>query len=286
MIASLRKWIRGNPGLRSKLIPWWTRAQHLKWLARNIVTFGRPVSCPAGGSIIRFHPEGQIPEVLWLHDFELNDRNFVTAYLRPGMQVINIGANVGLYSVLASVLVGEKGRVHAFEPSLETFGRLLKNVTLNGCRNVTSVRLALSDAAGTLVLRADPNHPALDGHRFVEHIDRAAGLLQTDELVAAGTLDNYMVEQESQEIDFMIVDVEGAEFAVLRGAVSTLSRSDPTMLLECSRHQADTENLLRKLGYQFWVWDRAAQALAPTDFQQAARHGNIIVRREGWSARP
>src|SRR6266511_1867895 len=140
MMGSLRQLVRSNPRLHAKLLPWWQGLQHLRWQVRNLVTFGRPIACPAGNSVIELYPKGQIAEVLWLSDFELTERNFVTAYLRPGMQVLNVGANVGLYSILASALVGEEGRVHAFEPSEATYGLLLQNIALNRCRNINAVR--------------------------------------------------------------------------------------------------------------------------------------------------
>jgi len=235
---------------------------------------------------IALYPEGQIPEFLWLADFELADRNFVAAYLRPGMQVFNVGANVGLYSVLASVLVGEKGRVHAFEPSTESYGRLLRNLELNDCRNVAAVRLALSDIRRELVLRADPLYPSYDGHRFVESISSAGNLLSSDEIVQASTLDCYLAQLGCLDVDFMIIDVEGAELGVLEGGIETLTRANPTLLLECSKHQEAIEDLLMKLGYRFWTWDMIKRTLKPADFREAIKKGNVVVRREGWDAIP
>jgi len=232
------------------------------------------------------YPEGQIPEVLWKGNFESAERSFVVAYLRPGMRVINVGANVGLYAVMASVLVRPGGEVHAFEPSAVSYSRFLRNLELNGCRNVTARRAALSNVRGQLLLRVDPQHPSYDGHRFVEEVSVAGTLLPSDEIVEATTLDDYMTEQPGHNIDLIIMDVEGAEFAVLQGSIETLARANPTMLLECSKHQEDTENLLKKLGYKFWVWNVIEQALAPADFRRATRLGNVVVRREGWAARP
>jgi len=266
------------------VLPFWSRWQHLKWQARNLVTCGRPVAYTAGQLSIALYPEGQIAEFLWLADFELADRNFVAAYLRPGMQVFNVGANVGLYSVLASVLVGEKGRVHAFEPSTESYGRLLRNLELNHCRNVAAVRLALSDTRRELVLRADPLYPSYDGHRFVESIRSAGNLLPSDEIVQASTLDCYVAQLGCRDVDFLIIDVEGAEFGVLEGGIETLTRANPTLLLECSKNQEAIENLLMKLGYRFWTWDMIKRTLNPADFREAIKKGNVVVRREGWDA--
>lgn len=284
MNMGLRGAIRRHPRIRECLLPWWLRYIDLRW--RLICASRRPVRYSAGNATVRLHPEGQIAEHLWKNNFESLERDFVEAYLRPGMRVVNIGANVGLYAVMASALVGPEGEVHAFEPSATTYARLLRNLELNQCRNVNANRAALSNASGKLFLRADPLRPSYDGHRFVERIDAVDHPLDSDEVVAALTLDDYLGSLHFRSragVDFMIIDVEGAELAVLQGGIKTLVQSNPTMLLECSKHQEDTANLLRKLGYKFWIWNMTEQALVPTDFRQAACHGNVVVRREGWS---
>jgi len=266
------------------LLPWWVRFIDLQW--RTLKFLRRPITYPAGSTTVMLYPEGQIPQVLWKGNFESVERDFVAEYLKPGMRVMNIGANVGLYAVMASALVRPGGEVHAFEPSALSYSRLLRNLELNGCGNVTTRRAALSNARGQLLLRADPQHPSYDGHRFVEEVSVAGKLLPSDEMVEATTLDDYMTEQAGRNIDLIIMDVEGAEFAVLQGSIETLTKTNPTMLLECSKHQEDTEILLKKLGYKFWVWNVIEQALVPADFREAARVGDIVVRREGWAAHP
>jgi FkbM family methyltransferase len=223
--------------------------------------------------------------MLWAGNFESAERDFVAAFLEPGMRVVNIGANVGLYAVMASAMVGPAGEVHAFEPSTETYARLLRNLDLNGCRNVITKRLALSNATGRVLLRADPKHPSYDGHRFVEQIDAVRDPRSSDEIVECLRLDDYIasLSRVNWGIDLMIIDVEGAELAVLEGAQQALTRNDPTLLLECSRRQREVEHTLRALGFQFWAWNRGKNALEAASFRQIAMKGDVIVRRTGWS---
>ena len=282
IIEYFQQKLRKYPRIRVILFPLWNWLRNLHWLTRKFLRI--PVCYTAGKTTVKLYPEGQIPEVLWKGNFESIERDFVAAYLRPGMRVINIGANVGLYTVMASVLVKPGGEVHAFEPSAASYSRLMKNLALNGCSNVTTIRAALSNLRGKLLLRADPSHPTLDGHCFVEEVSDSGEQLLSDELVEARTLDDYMSEQASRDIDLIVMDVEGAELAVLQGGVETLTRSHPTMLLECSKHQGDTEKLLKQLGYSFWAWNASEQALMPVDFRQASRLGDVVVRQEGWTA--
>ena len=67
----------------------------------------------------------------------------MTACLKPGIQVVDVGANIGLYSILADQRVGDEGAVWAFEPSGETLQRMQKNLVLNGCSRVRLARLGV-----------------------------------------------------------------------------------------------------------------------------------------------
>ena len=119
---------------------------------------------------MKLWPVGQIAQPLYCYGFELSDRNFVLAYLKPGMCFVDAGANIGLYAVMASILTGPTGYVYAFEPGKKTFDRLQRNLLLNDCQNVIANNLALANACGELILRVDPNYPTFDAHCFVDSL--------------------------------------------------------------------------------------------------------------------
>jgi len=186
-------------------------------------------------------------------------------------------------------LVGPTGTVHAFEPSAGTFESLLRNLQLNECQNVTANRLALSNTKNPLVLRNDPRHPSFDAHRFVAEAQTAGALLKTDEIVEGTTLDDYMRVDGARagdpaKINFMKIDVEGAELSVLQGAAEALAHADDlTLMLEC-KNRDDVAEFLAKYGFSFFVWDGYAQELKSLSFKEAVRQGNenIFVRRKPW----
>lgn len=285
MSGLLRRKIRRYPRVRAFLIWCLDCYKALRWKA--FLLRSRPVEYSAGAITVKLYPEGQIPEVLFIDNFEARERDFVEAYLRPGMHVVNIGANVGLYAVMASVLVAPEGEVIAFEPGAVTHERLLRNLQLNGCQNVSAVRAAISDVPGELLLRVDPLHPSLDGHRFVRRVSEVHDPVASDEVVEALVFDDYLTSKflgNPPLIDFVIIDIEGAELAALQSARKTLERCKPTLLLECSKEQVAVERLLRDFGYQFWSWNQVTRMLEPVDFKQAAAKGNIVVRASHWAA--
>jgi FkbM family methyltransferase len=185
---------------------------------------------------------------------------------------------------MMSLLVGPTGQVHAFEPARDTFNSLVRNLALNDCANVVPVKVAVSDVPGELLLRKDPQHPTADGHSFVQSLEGSSSLIESDEIVRAVTLDGFDgLSASFNAIDLMVIDVEGAEHAVLMGARRMLSQGNPTLLLECSQNQVDVERLLRQLGFSFWAWNVKQRKLEAVDFYEAVQKGDVIVRRDGWA---
>jgi FkbM family methyltransferase len=263
----------------------WGPMTHGCWIIRNFLTNGRPIRIPAGDQVMLMYPEGQIAEVLWVAEFEADERRFVTRIARPGMLVVNIGANTGLYAIMTAKLVGQGGAVHAFEPSTATYARLVRNVELNNQQNVLTNNIALSDAKGQLVLRSDPRNPALDGHRFIESTMDLTSITPTDELIHCDTLDGYFERIDASGlpvVDLLILDVEGAELAVLKGSLRTL-RASPRVLivLECSQNRPQVGDLLAAEKFRFYVWNAAVSRLEPVIFTDAAAIGTVIAYRGG-----
>jgi FkbM family methyltransferase len=166
------------------------------------------------------------------------------ALVRRGDVVLDIGANLGYYTLLFSHLVGRRGRVHAFEPVPTTFSllaaavareRRFANVALNAC--------ALSAANGELRLYVpgkDHGQAAIVRHRAGAWRD--APEVETH-LCRAATLDGYLQARGEAPPAFVKCDTEGAELLVLEGAVETLRRRPPLLHLEINA------DWMRDLGY-------------------------------------
>ena len=86
---------------------------------------------------------------------DFDDMHFMQRYLRPGDALVDIGANIGVYTLLAASLVGSRGRVLAFEPGRRAFERLEENLRINDLRQVETRCAAVSDHPGTVRLPAE-----------------------------------------------------------------------------------------------------------------------------------
>jgi len=156
------------------------------------------------------------------------------AILKPGDCVIDIGANVGYFTILGSMLTGPKGTVHAFEASPDT-AEHLKITTRNPNKNIKIHPVAVSDHRGHIEFSCGPS-----SRTGISSI-RSLGSREAKRIsVPCITLDEYF--GDLQQVKLIKIDVEGAEMMALRGMKQLLERTHPYVILEL------TDKFLRDLG--------------------------------------
>ncbi|MGH8164649.1 MAG: FkbM family methyltransferase, partial [Rhodanobacteraceae bacterium] len=151
--------------------------------------------------------------------------------LRPGQVFFDVGANVGVYTLLGAKTVGPTGAVVAFEPLPRNLAFLFRHLRLNRARNVTIAPLACADRVATELFYEGAN-PALGRLATVEQAGRRSGAT----LVATVTLD-AAAEHLRLQPDVLKIDVEGAELRVLEGAKTLLEQARPAILLSIHSDQ-------------------------------------------------
>jgi len=210
---------------------------------------------------------------------EPNEFAFMGSFLKPGMVMLDVGANDGFFTVFAARRVGESGRVYAFEPSAREFARLQANLALNRLENVQPVAKAVAEANGTGELRiCEYGHEGQNTLGGFAHAVKQAGT----QLVEICSLDAYFQREGLPRLDFMKIDVEGAEYKVLAGARRLLSEHKPVILMElldgALRHQGSSAeaviDLLRGMGFMVYDFAPATGKLVKSDSTQ---HSENIV---------
>jgi FkbM family methyltransferase len=171
----------------------------------------------------------------WLGTAERAHQTLAMKHIRPGEVVYDIGANVGLHTLLFSRLVGEGGQVFAFEPSPDTVALLAEHVRINRKKNVTIIQKAIAGRAGEM--------------RFSAHGDSRIRRLDTggEVTVLSVTLDQMVRELPPPACIKM--DIEGAEVEALEAAADCFQRYRPKLFL--ATHSSDVRccALLRSWGY-------------------------------------
>jgi len=145
--------------------------------------------------------------------------------VRRGDCVIDVGANLGYFTLLSSCLVGREGRVHAFEPSPQILRLLGKNLSLNGCTNVVVHKQAVSDRCCEVAF-----HTASSDELGLSSMRELGAHAGTETRVPAINIDSMVAE--IPPVKLVKIDVEGAEFLVIRGMQDLMRRDAPYIILE------------------------------------------------------
>jgi FkbM family methyltransferase len=178
--------------------------------------------------------------------------------VQPGMVVIDAGANVGNYTLLASTRAGANGHVYAFEPVPATNARLRAAVEANHLGNVTVNCLALWNQTTTLELGLPGGH---DGNAGSYSVSGGKATVSAEAL----SLDEYLAQANVARVDVIKIDIEGAELCALQGMRRTLMRDHPPILMEVNREAAQGAGsspaqlgalLMGELQYKAWRLDQ------------------------------
>jgi FkbM family methyltransferase len=161
--------------------------------------------------------------------FDPNELTFISEHLKPGMIFVDAGAHEGIYSLLASRLVGQEGHVLSLEPSRREREALVKNIDLNAARNVEVLPIALSDHMGEAELRVAER--AHSGHNTLGEFAHVVGQASS-ETVQVATLDSVLKEHGLNRLHFLKIDTEGAELKILRGARRSIEAFRPVIQFE------------------------------------------------------
>ena len=162
---------------------------------------------------------GVTPFLLEWGFYEKYETELFKRLVKKGMVVVDIGANVGYYTLLVAHLVGDEGKVFAFEPDPNNYSLLCKNIEVNGYRNVIPVRKAVFNKSGKTSLFLDKNN--LGGHSLSEaNVHKSASIT-----VEVTSLDDYFKNTDCK-IDVIKMDVQGSEMGVLEGMTNTINRND------------------------------------------------------------
>lgn len=178
----------------------------------------------------------------WLGTYERAKQSRFMAELQPGCVAYDVGAHMGLYTLLASRQVGPRGKVFAFEPSPANLRLLNRHVEMNRCTNTRIFGCALADAAG---------YRSFDvSQSYCGRLSDTGGTK-----VRVGTLDDLLAEGRLEPAHVVKIDVEGSELAVLRGGENFFRSHGPTIFLATHGPQVHFECLEL---LQTWKYDIAA----------------------------
>lgn len=230
------------------------------------------------------YPRNEICRTIFVKGcYEPNEFFVLKKVLRTGMTVMDVGANIGLYSIFASRLVGSHGKIIAIEPSQREFGRLTDNLTLNSAHNVCAMRVACSNYSGEadIVIAADGK----EGHNTLGSLSYASAKVKEVQRVRIERLDDLVEREEVARVDVLKLDIEGAELFALLGAAKILEHFRPIILIELSDRTLERQgcstfqiwDLLVSYGYTLFTIDDRTGSLIRAEQQQHYDSKNIVA---------
>ncbi|MBI2921475.1 MAG: FkbM family methyltransferase [Planctomycetes bacterium] len=240
---------------------------------------GTPTELKAmGGLRLKVYPDSGVAKGLVCYSArpEYHEMGLVQHLLRPGDRFVDVGANIGYYTLLAAALVGPSGAVEAFEPGQPALDRLRENIALNRLFNVRVHALALSDTPGSARF--------LTGRDTTNRLAASADAASPSSSVPAARLDDLL---SGQPCALGKIDVEGAELRVLQGAEGMLSRANPPVwILEVTHRLRDfgasepqLASWLAARGYDLGSYDADARTFSFGPEPWSGRTNVVAVAR-------
>ena len=238
------------------------------------------------GLFFRAVPNDQISRALFVSgSYEPNTLRLLRKLLQPGDVFLDVGANAGVFSLVAARCVGAEGHVYSFEPSEREHTRLCDAIQLNHLEGIIRpIRSAVGAHTGSETLRvaAEPytGHNTLGSRFSYEGVETSRM-----ESIEMTTLDEFARRHELARIDLIKLDIEGAESAALAGAAGILRRHRPVLVIEVFSRSlasfgasvAEIQEHLRHADYRLFAIDDDTAELKPLDDLMAIDEQNIVA---------
>ena len=202
--------------------------------------------------------------------YEKTVTNYIFEHLKPNSSVLDIGANIGYYTLIMAKLVGNQGNVFAFEPEPSNFKILTKNIEANSYCNIQAEKYVLSEHDGETKLFLSNTDPG--SHKIYS----SPNVSKKNIIVDAISLDSYLKKHsiDPETINFVKIDVEGSEFGVLQGMKTILSKTndlkiilefDPIQFRESHVDPNDILVFLKNFDFSFFMIDNKLNKITSLD---------------------
>lgn len=226
------------------------------------------------GIKLRCYPDSRSASAaLYCGLYDYAEMTFLSRYLRPEDTFIDVGANIGVYTLLAASII-KSGSIHSIEALPRNCDRLRENITLNQLQQVHLYPIAVSNTQGHIWLNiADEDSMSFITNQITEKVIR----------VPTNTLDNLLNIKSSKALALGKMDIEGAELFALQGATSLLQmQSPPVWILEVldstdssGCQQQDIEDFLQAYGYHLYSYDVSSNHLSSLTLE--SKTGNNVL---------
>lgn len=256
------------------------------------VTAGRGISHPYPGVELETRLQDRIQRQMWAGTYEIHVRLCMETLIEEGQTVLDVGAHIGFHAAAAAFLCGSSGRVAAFEADPDLHRHLRRNLAQFAWAH--AIYGAVWDSSGDVCFERASNRQESGWGTVVQVRDQGKGEIVR---VPSMAIDDWSKRSGLRSVDFVKIDAEGSEPAIVRGAVTTIHEHNPVMVLELNdellsgggSNAGDLVTLVRELGYETYhlslqkleSWDPVKhRGLCEILCLPLKHHGNLTQRLE------
>ena len=266
--------IFGNP---LRITPPFRGKWRLQKLWEKFVKDGRRIALLPDGSTVEVEMDIPYERLIWLQSEEWHELEYLKYRLRKNDTFVDVGANLGIWTLVAATVVGSAGRVFSFEPNPKTYLKLNTNVQRNGKSDIVKTfpnAVSRSEEMVSFSCRREYNFSAISDAPHSESVMP----------VEAVSLDSVL---QGCKITGIKMDTEGHELACLEGAARTLRESSPWLIIEFNTMLLNSPILkdwevfrfLAPFGYRPFIYSGPREATEITDSFTTSRYCNILFQR-------
>lgn len=232
----------------------------LNFLLRNL----KPKSVIVGGNRMILDKDDSM-RLSILGIYEPSTFKHFQERIKPGDTVLNIGAHVGYYTLMAARLVGSSGKVYAFEPNIDNFTLLSKNIKINGYKNVVLINKAVAESSKKAKLFLSRVSTGM--HSLIDIDNNSSNSIMVDTV----SLDDFF-GNDPPPVSVIKMDIEGGEYAALEGMTRLLKKMkhltiftefSPFSIKKAKKSPRGFLNLLRNYGFKLYSIDESHKLLVP-----------------------
>ena len=253
----------------------------------GLIEFKKDICIHVGGFRIYSNTiDRLLASLMWkFESLEGYESQVLKDHLKKGMTIIDIGANIGYYTLLMGQITGPDGIVYAFEPEPNNFRLLSKNILKNNIQNIHPFQKAVSDKNGSIKLFISKEHRG--DHKIFETDDKRPSIT-----VDQVSIDDFL--KDKRKIDLIKMDIQGAEHLALEGLKHTIAGNkdiiiitefSPELLRESGGNPEDFLDRLISMGFKIRLIDEKNKILKPIESNKlihmckGARYENLFLAR-------
>jgi FkbM family methyltransferase len=237
------------------------------------------------GIKLNLNIKSKFSEILVHGPFELEEQCFLKYFLKRNGVFIDVGSNIGLFSLIASKRVGKKGKVYSFEPTPETFKWLQLNISVNRIKNIYASNIAVSNNSGKQEFKISGDGYDAWNSFGIPSEGKVIEKIQVNTI----TFDDFICLNNLERIDLIKIDVEGWEINVLKGGKKYFNKCTSAAILieftdinlqNAGFSSTELYNLLISYGYKLFTFNCSQKLLLKDNLREEYPYLNLVALKQ------